>query len=51
MAVALDAQEPVMPTGQAITTGNRGDAWARNVEEGVEKLTASLTVEAGTGPR
>ncbi len=33
-----------MLSGQAIATGNRGDAWARNVEEGVEKLTARMTV-------
>ncbi|WP_319250791.1 glycosyl hydrolase 115 family protein [Streptomyces sp. ID05-39B] len=46
VAVALDAQEPVTLTGQAIATGNRGDAWARNVEEGVEKLAAVLTVDA-----
>ncbi|MGW7132346.1 glycosyl hydrolase 115 family protein [Streptomyces bobili] len=46
VAVALDGQEPVTLAGQAIATGNRGDAWARNVEEGVEKLVAALTVDA-----
>jgi hypothetical protein len=46
VAVALDGQEPVTLAGQAIATGNRGDAWARNVEEGVEKLVAAVTVDA-----
>ncbi|MFI1509674.1 glycosyl hydrolase 115 family protein [Streptomyces sp. NPDC020597] len=44
LAVALDDQTPAVLSGQAVATGNRGDAWARNVEEGVEKLTASVTV-------
>ncbi|MFD5128718.1 glycosyl hydrolase 115 family protein [Streptomyces olindensis] len=44
LAVALDDQPPTVLSGQAIATGNRGDAWARNVEEGVEKLTARMTV-------
>ncbi|MET9816807.1 glycosyl hydrolase 115 family protein [Streptomyces sp. NPDC006355] len=44
LAVALDDQPPTVLSGQAIATGNRGDAWARNVEEGVEKLTARVTV-------
>ncbi|MFI9831497.1 glycosyl hydrolase 115 family protein [Streptomyces sp. NPDC051913] len=48
VAVALDDQPAVMLTGQAVATGNRGDAWARNVEDGVEKLTTTVTVtEAG----
>ncbi|MET8981857.1 glycosyl hydrolase 115 family protein [Streptomyces sp. NPDC004539] len=46
LAVALDDQVPVVLSGQAVATGNRGDAWARNVEEGVEKLTATVVVEA-----
>ncbi|MEU0388642.1 glycosyl hydrolase 115 family protein [Streptomyces chartreusis] len=44
LAVALDDQPPTVLSGQAIATGNRGDAWARNVEEGIEKLTARVTV-------
>ncbi|MDX5567674.1 glycosyl hydrolase 115 family protein [Streptomyces sp. ID05-04B] len=44
LAVALDDQPPAVLSGQSVATGNRGDAWARNVEEGVEKLTASVTV-------
>ena len=44
LAVALDDQPVTVLTGQAVATGNRGDAWARNVEEGVEKLTATVTV-------
>ncbi|MDQ0828893.1 hypothetical protein QF032_000737 [Streptomyces achromogenes] len=44
LAVALDDQPPVVLSGQSVATGNRGDAWARNVEEGVEKLTAPVTV-------
>ncbi|GAV37494.1 glycosyl hydrolase 115 family protein [Streptomyces acidiscabies] len=46
LAVALDGQAPVVLSGQAVATGNRGDAWARNVEEGVEKLTGTVVVEA-----
>lgn len=44
LALALDDRPPVVLSGQAVATGNRGDAWARNVEEGVEKLTATVTV-------
>ncbi|WP_329416910.1 glycosyl hydrolase 115 family protein [Streptomyces sp. NBC_00704] len=44
LALALDDRPPVILSGQAVATGNRGDAWARNVEEGVEKLTAAVTV-------
>ncbi|GAB2729936.1 glycosyl hydrolase 115 family protein [Streptomyces bullii] len=44
LAVALDDQPVAVLSGQAVATGNRGDAWARNVEEGVEKLTATITV-------
>ncbi|MFJ8109521.1 glycosyl hydrolase 115 family protein [Streptomyces sp. NPDC096132] len=44
LAVGLDDQPVTVLTGQNIATGNRGDAWARNVEEGVEKLTATVTV-------
>ncbi|WP_416981374.1 glycosyl hydrolase 115 family protein [Streptomyces sp. T028] len=44
LAVGLDDQPVTVLTGQHIATGNRGDAWARNVEEGVEKLTATVTV-------
>lgn len=48
VAVALDDQPATVLTGQAVATGNRGDAWARNVEDGVEKLTTTVTVaEAG----
>lgn len=46
LAVALDDRPPTVLSGQAVATGNRGDAWARNVEEGVEKLTATVTVTA-----
>ncbi|PNG19835.1 glycosyl hydrolase 115 family protein [Streptomyces cahuitamycinicus] len=46
LAVGLDDQPPTVLSGQAVATGNRGDAWARNVEEGVEKLTARVTVSA-----
>ncbi|MEU3486866.1 hypothetical protein [Streptomyces massasporeus] len=46
LAVALDDQPPTVLSGQAVATGNRGDAWARNVEEGIEKLTARVTVSA-----
>ncbi|MEV0637837.1 glycosyl hydrolase 115 family protein [Streptomyces sp. NPDC050619] len=44
VAVALDDQPVTVLSGQAVATGNRGDAWARNVEEGIEKLTATVTV-------
>ncbi|MEU6251512.1 glycosyl hydrolase 115 family protein [Streptomyces sp. NPDC047043] len=44
LAVALDDQSVTVLTGQAVATGNRGDTWARNVEEGIEKLTATVTV-------
>ncbi|MDX2676433.1 glycosyl hydrolase 115 family protein [Streptomyces sp. NY05-11A] len=44
LALALDDQPPVVLSGQAVATGNRGDAWARNVEEGIEKLTTTVTV-------
>ncbi|MER5756041.1 glycosyl hydrolase 115 family protein [Streptomyces sp. NPDC002088] len=44
VAVALDDQPVTVLVGQTIATGNRGDAWARNVEEGIEKLTATVTV-------
>ncbi|KUN81448.1 hypothetical protein AQJ64_23025 [Streptomyces griseoruber] len=44
LAVGLDDRPVTVLTGQNIATGNRGDAWARNVEEGVEKLTATVTV-------
>ncbi|MET7656113.1 glycosyl hydrolase 115 family protein [Streptomyces sp. NPDC005486] len=44
LALALDDEPPTVLSGQAVATGNRGDAWARNVEEGVEKLTATVTV-------
>ena len=48
VAVGLDDQPVTVLSGQAVATGNRGDAWARNVEDGVEKLTARVTVaEAG----
>ncbi|MDT7844963.1 glycosyl hydrolase 115 family protein [Streptomyces justiciae] len=46
VAVALDDQPAAVLTGQAVATGNRGDAWARNVEDGVEKLTTTVTVAA-----
>ncbi|MFF8971914.1 glycosyl hydrolase 115 family protein [Streptomyces sp. NPDC014995] len=44
LALALDDQPVTVLSGQAVATGNRGDAWARNVEEGVERLTAPVTV-------
>ena len=44
IAVALDDQPVTVLSGQTVATGNRGDAWARNVEEGIEKLTARVTV-------
>ncbi|MCX4767328.1 glycosyl hydrolase 115 family protein [Streptomyces sp. NBC_01275] len=44
LALALDDQPVTVVSGQSVATGNRGDAWARNVEEGVEKLTATVTV-------
>ncbi|WP_405743080.1 glycosyl hydrolase 115 family protein [Streptomyces sp. NBC_00028] len=44
VAVALDDQPAVVLTGQAVATGNRGDAWARNVEDGVERLTTTVSV-------
>ncbi|MBE8470617.1 glycosyl hydrolase 115 family protein [Streptomyces justiciae] len=44
VAVALDDQSAAVLTGQAVATGNRGDAWARNVEDGVEKLITTVTV-------
>ncbi|MCT9080333.1 glycosyl hydrolase 115 family protein [Streptomyces fulvoviolaceus] len=48
VAVALDDQPVTVLSGQSVTTGNRGDAWARQVEDGIEKLTATVTVaEAG----
>lgn len=34
----------VVLSDQTIATGKKDDAWARNVTEGVEKLTGSLTV-------
>ncbi|KOU61540.1 hypothetical protein ADK57_27465 [Streptomyces sp. MMG1533] len=46
IAVALDDQSVSVLSGQSVATGNRGDAWARNVEEGIEKLTAHVTVTA-----
>lgn len=48
IAIALDDGPAVVLSGQAIATGNRGDAWAKNVEEGIEKLTGNVTV-AGPG--
>lgn len=48
VAVSLDDQPVTVLSGQSVATGNRGDAWARNVEDGVERLTATVTVaEAG----
>ncbi|MEH0423455.1 glycosyl hydrolase 115 family protein [Streptomyces sp. B21-083] len=44
VAVSLDDQPVTVLSGQAVATGNRGDAWARNVEDGVERLTATVTV-------
>jgi hypothetical protein len=46
IAVALDDQPVTVLSGQSVATGNRGDAWARNVEEGIEKLTTTVTVAA-----
>lgn len=45
-AIALDDGPAVVLSGQAIATGKHDDVWARNVTEGVEKLTGSLTVSA-----
>ncbi|WP_406438288.1 glycosyl hydrolase 115 family protein [Streptomyces sp. NBC_01613] len=45
LALALDDHPVTVLSGQAVATGNRGDAWARNVEEGIEKLTATVTVD------
>ncbi|MGW0421303.1 glycosyl hydrolase 115 family protein [Streptomyces sp. NPDC003015] len=48
LAVGLDDQPVTVLSGQTVATGNRGDAWARQVEDGVERLTAAVTVaEAG----
>ncbi|MGP3981690.1 glycosyl hydrolase 115 family protein [Streptomyces sp. KR80] len=44
LAIALDDGPAVVLSGQAIATGKHDDVWARNVTEGVEKLTGSLTV-------
>ncbi|ELP65025.1 glycosyl hydrolase 115 family protein [Streptomyces turgidiscabies] len=44
VAVSLDDQPVTVLSGQSVATGNRGDAWARNVEDGVERLTATVTV-------
>ena len=44
LAIALDGGPAVVLSGQAIATGRSDDAWARNVVQGVEKLTGSLTV-------
>ncbi|MFE7652984.1 glycosyl hydrolase 115 family protein [Streptomyces bottropensis] len=44
VALALDDQPVTVLSGQAVATGNRGDAWARNVEDGIEKLTTTVTV-------
>ncbi|WAU86502.1 glycosyl hydrolase 115 family protein [Streptomyces sp. Qhu-G9] len=44
LAVALDDRPVTVLSGQAVATGNRGDAWARNVEDGIEKLTTTVTV-------
>jgi hypothetical protein len=44
VAIALDGGPVTVLSGQAVATGNRGDAWARNVEEGIEKLTGTVTV-------
>lgn len=46
VAVGLDDQPVTVLSGQAVATGNRGDAWARQVEDGVERLTATVTVAA-----
>ncbi|WP_189711891.1 glycosyl hydrolase 115 family protein [Streptomyces phaeofaciens] len=46
LALSLDDGPVTVVSGQNIATGNRGDAWARNVEEGVERLTAPVTVDA-----
>ncbi|WP_037801934.1 glycosyl hydrolase 115 family protein [Streptomyces resistomycificus] len=45
IAVGLDDQPVSVLSGQSVATGNRGDAWARNVEEGIEKLTTTVTVD------
>ena len=44
VAVSLDDQPVTVLSGQSVATGNRGDAWARNVEDGVERLTTTVTV-------
>jgi hypothetical protein len=44
VAIAIDGGPATLLTGQAIATGNRGDAWARNVEDGIEKMTGSVVV-------
>ncbi|MCO1580400.1 glycosyl hydrolase 115 family protein [Crossiella sp. SN42] len=44
LAIALDDGPAVVLSGQAIATGKKDDVWARNVIEGVEKLTGALTV-------
>ncbi|MDX3452967.1 glycosyl hydrolase 115 family protein [Streptomyces sp. ME02-8801-2C] len=44
VGVSLDDQPVTVLSGQSVATGNRGDAWARNVEDGVERLTTTLTV-------
>ncbi len=44
VAIALDDGPATILTGQAIATGNRGDAWARNVEDGIEKMAGSVVV-------
>ncbi|MEU6357121.1 glycosyl hydrolase 115 family protein [Streptomyces sp. NPDC047072] len=44
LAVGLDDQPVTVLSGQAVATGNRGDAWARQVEDGVERLTTTVTV-------
>ncbi|NEC85534.1 glycosyl hydrolase 115 family protein [Streptomyces sp. SID12501] len=44
VALCLDDQPVTVLSGQSVATGNRGDAWARNVEDGVERLTATVTV-------
>jgi hypothetical protein len=44
VALCLDDQPVTVLSGQSVATGNRGDAWARQVEDGVERLTAAVTV-------
>jgi hypothetical protein len=44
VGVSLDDQPVTVLSGQHIATGEDDDAWARNVEEGVEKLSATVTV-------